>query len=472
MGTPVDETSVAGELPRRADVVIVGAGSAGSVLADTLSRDGTRSVLLLEQGSGWPDAAVRDLRTLPISASSGFVTVHDAPPGQTVVRGRGLGGSSAINGGYFLRWHRDDFAGWPTGWGVDDVERAYRELDETDGPMSVHPFGEDDLGPAARAFERFWSTRVPVRDVTDRWPIIGLNRVLGNNELLDNNAVLGNSAHRLRTTSAEAFLRPALARPNLVVRTGIRVHEILMAGRRATGLRVTGSGGTGSGGTDADITCDEVILCAGTLGTAGILLRSIPEVIGPSGVLVAGEHREVLVGYRRRSPDDLRPLLPTVVHTDDGVEIRCYSDDFERYVTGSAGGSQAVGVCGMLQAGPARLMSASGGSVRVRFDDLDESVAAPLWASASDVVDMLASAEFDDVVEPDSISVDPVIRSSQHAFGSLPMGVRTDWLGGVVGVRGLRVVDGSILPSPGRSGPHATIMMMARRIGAVLAAGH
>ncbi|HCS58411.1 MAG TPA: mycofactocin system GMC family oxidoreductase MftG, partial [Gordonia polyisoprenivorans] len=215
-----------------------------------------------------------------------------------------------------------------------------------------------------------------------------------------------------------------------------------------------------------------VILCAGTLGTAGILLRSIPEVIGPSGVLVAGEHREVLVGYRRRSPDDLRPLLPTVVHTDDGVEIRCYSDDFERYVTGSAGGSQAVGVCGMLQAGPARLMSASGGSVRVRFDDLDESVAAPLWASASDVVDMLASAEFDDVVEPDSISVDPVIRSSQHAFGSLPMGVRTDWLGGVVGVRGLRVVDGSILPSPGRSGPHATIMMMARRIGAVLAAGH
>ncbi len=146
--------------------------------------------------------------------------------------------------------------------------------------------------------------------------IIGLNRVLGNNELLDNNAVLGNSAHRLRTTSAEAFLRPALARPNLFVRTGIRVHEILMAGRRATGLRVTGSGDTGSGGTD--IACDEVILCAGTLGTAGILLRSIPEVIGPSGVLVAGEHREVLVGYRRRSPDDLRPLLrpwctPTMV---------------------------------------------------------------------------------------------------------------------------------------------------------------
>ncbi|AFA74654.1 putative oxidoreductase, glucose-methanol-choline family [Gordonia polyisoprenivorans VH2] len=449
----MDETSVAGELPRRADVVIVGAGSAGSVLADTLSRDGTRSVLLLEQGSGWPDAAVRDLRTLPISASSGFVTVHDAPPGQTVVRGRGLGGSSAINGGYFLRWHRDDFAGWPSGWGVDDVEAAYRELDDADGPMSVHPFGEDDLGPAARAFERFWSTRVPVRDVTDRWPIIGLNRVLGNN------------AHRLRTTSAEAFLRPALARPNLVVRTGIRVHEILMAGRRATGLRETGSGGT-------DIACDEVILCAGTLGTAGILLRSIPEVIGPSGVLVAGEHREVLVGYRRRSPDDLRPLLPTVVHTDDGIEIRCYSDDFERYVTGSAGGSQAVGVCGMLQAGPARLTSASGGSVRVRFDDLNESVAAPLWATASDVVDMLASAEFDDVVVPDSISVDPVIRSSQHAFGSLPMGVRTDWLGGVVGVRGLRVVDGSILPSPGRSGPHATIMMTARRIGAALAAGY
>ena len=82
---------------------------------------------------------------------------------------------------------------------------------------------------------------------------------------------------------------------------------------------------------------------------------------------------------------------------------------------------------------------------------------------------MLASPVFNALVDAESIRIDPVLRTSQHAWGSMPMGDRTDWLGGVRGVRHLRIVDGSILPTSGRSGPHATTMMVAAVIGDALA---
>ena len=83
---------------------------------------------------------------------------------------------------------------------------------------------------------------------------------------------------------------------------------------------------------------------------------------------------------------------------------------------------------------------------------------------------MLRSSSFGELVVADSIGIDPVLRTSQHAWGSMPMGERTDWLGAVRGVGHLRVVDGSIPPAAGRSGPHATTMMVAAVIGDVVAA--
>ncbi|MGC5249442.1 mycofactocin system GMC family oxidoreductase MftG [Gordonia sp. DT219] len=442
------------------DVVIVGAGSAGCVLAEKLSRDGARSVLLLEQGPSFPDVGIRDLRRLPVGADSRYVTTIPERSGQVVVRGRGLGGSSAINGGYFLRWHDTDFAGWPAGWDRGTVESAYRELDDPDGTMSVRPAADAELGAAASAFESFWSARVPVRDVAHRWPIVGLNRVLGNH--------LGG----LRMTAAEAYLRPAAGRPNLRVVTGARVGELLVRGRTVTGVRTVGG---------ADISGGEVILCAGTLGTAELLLRSPQGALRVGQTVRVGEHREIQVGYGRRGVEELKPLLQTVVHTDDGVEIRCYSDDFDRYISGGAGGRPVIGIAGMTRAGrgevtlgvvaPGGVIPAARGGLRLSLAPLDPADAAAMWSRADDVADMLASTEFGDLVVPGSIVIDPVIRTSQHAWGSMPMGETTDGLGAVDGVRGLRIVDGSILPTPGRSGPHATTMMMACRIGDDLAAG-
>ena len=422
------------------DVVIVGAGSAGSVLAERLSRHDQRSVLVLEQGpDDWPDAEALDLRRLPISEDEPFVTHHGGSPDLSIVRGRGLGGSATVNGAYFMRWHRDDFDTWQGTWTADAIDEAYTELDAT---MAVHPYTDGELAPTARAFERYWGARCPTRPLDEKWPVVGVNRVRSN------------SLDGARRTSAEAYLRPHLTRPNLRVRTGARVDRLLMDGDDALGVVCNGR----------EIHAGEVILCAGTLGTARVLIRS-----GIGGAqLQVHEHREVLVGYRLREQYRRGPLLPTVVHTADGLEIRCYRDDFARYVSGMALSGPAVGIAAM-RPGASGDVYLHGDAVGIRLGPPAADVRERLTRSARDVVAMLTSSVFGALVDAESIRVDPVLRTSQHAWGSMPMGDRTDWLGGVHGVRHLRIVDGSILPTAGRSGPHATTMMVAAVIGDALA---
>ena len=142
-----------------ADVVIVGAGSAGCVLAERLSRDPGREVVLLERGPDrWPGPEELDLARLPIGDDSRHAVRHDTDlPGLAAARGSAIGGSSAVNGAYFLRWHRDDFASWPRGWDLDRIESAYDELDGPGGTMGVSPVADDKLGDAGESFERYWA---------------------------------------------------------------------------------------------------------------------------------------------------------------------------------------------------------------------------------------------------------------------------------------------------------------------------
>lgn len=434
-------------------MVVVGAGSAGCVIAERLSRDPGRTVVVLERGPhDWPPPAVRDLGVLPIEHGARFARGHTEATELPVVRGNALGGSSAVNGGYFLRWHRDDFDGWPAQWSPEVIAHAYDELDAPDGTMGVTAFADDELVDVVRLFESHWAQAMPVRAAADPWPIVGVNRVRSNRE------------GPLRRTSAEAYLRRAIDRPNLAVIADSDVAELTVAGRRVTGVRV---------GADR-LSAGEVVLSAGTLGTAGILLRSgLGGLIGGSdGTLPVHEHREVLVHYRRRADPQVMPvaLLQSVVHTADDVEIRCYSADMARFVKGVEPVGPAVGVSGM-RPGSRGTVRVGDTGLLVDLGTVDPDSARQMTLGAESVRDMLNSSTFGGVVEPGSIVVDPVVRTSQHAWGSLPMGLRTDELGGLDGLTGLRVVDGSILPSAGRSGPHATIMMVAVRIGDVLIAG-
>lgn len=430
-------------------MVVVGAGSAGCVIAERLSRDPDRTVVVLERGPGeWPSPMVRDLGVLPIEAGARFATGYAEAGGLPVVRGSAIGGSSVVNGGYFLRWHEGDFAGWPDGWTGELIARAYDELDAPDGTMGVAAFADDELGDVVGLFESYWARTLPVRDVAEQWPIVGVNRVRSNRD--------GPS----RRTSAQAYLRPAIDRPNLSLITDAEVTELGLSGRRVSGVRVG----------DDHLTAGEVVLCAGTLGTAEILLRS--GVGGPSGsdTLPIHEHREVLVHYRRRAEPPVAPsaLLQSVVHTADDVEIRCYSGDMASFVRGLEPVGPAVGVA-VMRPGTTGVVRNGRGGLLVDLGTIDPENARRTQAGVDAVRDMLSAPMFADIVMPGSVAVDPVVRTSQHAWGSLPMGERTDELGGLYGVAGLRIVDGSILPTAGRSGPHATIMMLAVRIGDALA---
>lgn len=423
------------------DVVIVGAGSAGCVLAERLSRHDERSVLVLEQGSGdWPDAQTLDLRSLPISDGEPYVTHYRGSSALSIVRGRGLGGSSAVNGAYFMRWHRDDFDSWRGQWTLGAIDTAYAEIEQR---MEAAPYRDLDLADTAIAFEKYWGRVYPTRNVDDPWPTVGVNRVRSN------------SVDGHRRTAADAYLRPHLDRRNLQVRSGARVEKVVLADGRAGGVVCNGE----------EIRAGEVILCAGTLGTAELLLRS--QIAG--GRIEVHEHREVLVGYRRGEEIARGPLLPTVVHTADGLEIRCYRDDFARYVRGLTPSGPAVGIAAMRPAAPGLVYLDSNGRLGVRLDPPDDEVRHRLSRTSGEVVEMVRSPMFADMVESGSVGVDPVLRTSQHAWGSMPMGERTDWLGGVLGIRNLRIVDGSILPTAGRSGPHATTMMVAAVIADALA---
>ncbi|MFT3661275.1 MAG: mycofactocin system GMC family oxidoreductase MftG [Gordonia sp. (in: high G+C Gram-positive bacteria)] len=431
------------------DVVVVGAGTAGSIVAGRLAASGDRSVLLLEHGPGaLPGPEVTALTGLPIGSGATRVTGYDEARGRPVVRGRGLGGSSCVNGGYFLRGHPGDFDRWPSWWTRERIAAGYDALDGGDaggGVMSVTPFADDELGDVPRRFDDYWRPRLGP-PVAAAWPRPGLVRVRGNRV----------DGHRRSTAAALLDRRP----PGLTIRGEATVqrtvHSAAGTGRRATGVLVDGE----------EIAAGEVILCAGTLGTAALLRRS--GLFGVLGVdaLVPHEHAERIVRFTPRHPPAATALLPAVVHTGDGLEIRAYSDDFARFITGLPPRGVPIGVTDMAH--PAR-GTYDGETLDLGGPDAESS--ARMLRGLQRVVDMLHAPEFDGIVVPGSVAVDPVVGMSQHASGTLPLGRALDHLGGVPQVRGLRVVDGSILPGGLRSGPHATIAMAAWVIAGELRTG-
>ncbi|MCF8609795.1 mycofactocin system GMC family oxidoreductase MftG [Gordonia sp. HY285] len=398
--------------PASADVVIVGAGSAGCVLAERLSRDPSRAVTVLERGPRGPFAAPLD--RLPIDSPDRATPIVERG-GRPVVRGSGVGGSSAINGAYFLRGHRDDYRSWP--WSGDEVDSAF---DAAAASMRATPFADDELGVLARTFEA--ACGGPVN--TGPWPSDGLNRVWSNR------------VDGARWTAGHV-LSAAAGRPGLTIRPGVDVVALETSGDEVVGVRVA---------TGELIEAGEVIVCAGTLGTA----RLVAPLVGP---LPVHEHAERIVRFTPRTALRAPALLQTVLHVD-GLEIRAYGDDFAAFTSLEPTGAP-IGVADM--AGTSGVVD--GESIDLGVPDAASSER--MSRGVRRVVDMLEGRTFADLVEPGSVRVDPVIGLSQHAWGSLPAGEATDADGRVQGWRGLRVVDGSILPGPLHSGPHASIVMLA-----------
>ncbi|MFF4617763.1 GMC family oxidoreductase [Nonomuraea jabiensis] len=276
------------------DYVIVGAGSAGCVLANRLSADPGVTVALVEAGGQDDKLEIR----MPAGFAKLFKTDYDwnyttAKQGEMSgrelywPRGRVIGGSSSLNAQMWVRGCERDYDQWGVpGWSYSEVlpyfTRAEHRLGSneggvygTSGPLYISELRSPNVTTAAflKACEELGLTR--------------LKELNGpSNEGCCPTPVTQNRGRRW--SSADAYLRPAKGRPNLHVITGATVDRVVFEGRRAIGIEHSGGAQVRAKG--------EVILSAGTIGSPYLLMRSgvgAPDELRDAGITVVHELPEV-----------------------------------------------------------------------------------------------------------------------------------------------------------------------------------
>ena len=291
------------------DYVIIGAGSAGCILANRLTADGKHSVCLLEAGPrDWHPYLHIPAGFIKTLTNPNVNWMYEAEPSHWtggraigVPRGKTLGGSSSINGHIYNRGQRMDFDNWAQrgnqGWGYADVLPYFRRCERRIG-------GGDDTF-------RGRNGNLTVTDLNYTHPLceafmqgageLGIPRNDDyNGAVQEGISYVQRTAHnRRRVSTARAFLNPAKSRPNLTVRTGAHATRILLDGKRATGVEYA-NGGRGSAIVQVHAN-REVILSGGAINSPQLLQLS---GIGPGGLLqslgIAIQHELAGVGENLR----------------------------------------------------------------------------------------------------------------------------------------------------------------------------
>ena len=279
---PTSKTDPNDDMRAATDYIVVGAGTAGSVLAARLTEDPHTRVLLVEAGSAveLPAMAVpfRWPELMATEANWGDITVTQSFSGTSVPapRGRALGGSSSTNGLTFVRGHRASYDAWidqgAKGWGFDDLLPYFKRSESTqgrdpgvrgtDGPLTVGPTAEPSPIAVAALNASAELGYETARDISS-----GVETGFG---LADSNIKDGR-----RQSAADAYLDEAtLGRPNLQVVTDAMVQRILVTDGVAIGIEYVHEGVA-----TRVHAAREVILTAGAIGSAQLLLAS---GIGPA----------------------------------------------------------------------------------------------------------------------------------------------------------------------------------------------
>ena len=504
------------------DVIIVGAGSAGSALAARLSEDADRSVLLLEAGPDYPDfeRLPDDLKFGRSALRSAYGThdwgyeatatpEHEGPI--AIPRGRVTGGSSAVNGQVVFRGVPEDYDHWASlgndEWAYTNTLTHFRKM-ETDqdfrgdfhgseGQIPVRRYKREDMLPSVQAFYEAC--------LAEGYP-----------EFLDQNhpdsqgiapTPLNNRAG-VRVSTALAYLDQARHRLNLTIRANVQAHRVLFDGKRAIGIEAS------SGGETFNVYGDQIVISGGAINSPQLLMLSgvgPAQHLGSLGIPVVHDlpgvgqnlrdHPVVYVVFKQlvEQPEGFESSIQTVLRctaegSDTRNDIQIFPIQMEpenlAFRFPIAAGLNCFSIIIALQnastAGQLTLASADPSApprldYRYLTDPWDRERMRQAVRQAMRICDQPAMQQIlgDRLVPADAdlASEDALdswilrtVNTEHHSSGTCKMGPASDPMAvvdqfcHVRGIDNLRVVDASVMPNVVRVNTNATTIMIGERV--------